>query len=204
VGFAHLLGETRLDREQRSYLDLLQKSAQEAMNLIERILGFERVRRGETNPSRAQTDVIKLCRSVIQDLRPSADRKKLPLVIEVSDSVASELPGDADMIQQILHELIDNAIKYTRNGQVTVAIHSDDPGALRVSVRDTGVGIPEERLPSLFTPFSPGNGAQDRSATGLGLGLAMCREWVTSMGGRIGCDSKLGQGSTFWFTIPRS
>ena len=204
VGFAHLLGETRLDREQRGYLDLLQKSAQEAMNLIERILGFERIRRGETNPTRAQTDVIKLCRSVIQDLRPSADRKKLPLVVEDSGPAVSELPGDAEMIQQVLRELIDNAIKYTRNGQITVAIRSDDPGVLRVSVRDTGEGIPEDRLPSLFTPFSPGDGAQDRSATGLGLGLAMCREWVTSMGGRIGCDSKLGQGSTFWFTIPRS
>ena len=203
VGFAHLLGETRLDREQRGYLELLQKSAKDAMDLIERILGFERIRRGDTNPARAPMDIVGLCRHVMKELKPSADRKHLALALDLSVPPPPDLRGDSEMSKQVLHELIGNAIKFSNKGQVTVVLGADHSKELRVSVHDTGDGIPEHQLRALFTPFSQGDGAQDRTATGLGLGLAMCRELVNAMGGRIGCESKPGQGSTFWFTIPR-
>ncbi len=203
LGFVHLLGETRLNEEQRRYLELLQTSAREAMNLIERILGFERIRRGDTRPTRAPMDVVEICQGVLNELRPSADRKKLALKLDLPESPFITLPGDSELLRQVLQELTQNAIKFSHKGGVTVAIAPLDSGELQVSVHDTGDGIPEDQLQSLFTPFTQGDGAHDRPVSGLGLGLAMCRELVTSMGGRIGCKSTLGEGSTFWFTIPR-
>lgn len=202
MGFAHLLGETRLNGEQRGYLDLLLKSANEAMNLIERILGFERIQRGDAEPSKSTLDMVELCRAVIHELQATAERKKLSLVLNAPDTVVSKLSGDAEMIGQVLKELIGNAIKFSKAGQVVVTVDYDRPGRLRVSVQDTGEGVPEHILQSLFAPFVQGDGSQSRPATGLGLGLAMCRELVTTMGGYIGGESKPGVGSTFWFTLP--
>lgn len=203
IGFVHLLQETHLDGEQRGYLELIQKSGRDAFAVIERILDFERIQKGRTAISRDPFDVEAICQEALTWARPIAHRKKLHLSFQSAQGTPRVWTGDAGKVRQVLRELVSNAVKFSQNGTITVSVHLEKSEEMIIAVQDNGKGISIDQRELLFKPFSIGDPAANRTASGLGLGLAISRELVVLMGGRIGYESKPGQGTKFWFSIPR-
>ncbi len=208
LGFVHLLQETHLDGEQLGYLELIKKSGDEAFAVIARILNFERLQKDRASVSRDPFNIEAVCRETLEWVRPVAQRKKLQLILESSPEAPSHWNGDVGKVRQVLRELVSNAVKFSKEttvpaSAVTISIHIAQPEEMVVTVRDNGMGIPAEHRDLLFRPFSQGDGTASRSVSGLGLGLAISRELVVLMGGRIGYESKEGQGTQFWFTLPK-
>lgn len=204
IGFVHLLQETHLDGEQRGYLELIQKSGRDVFAVIERILDFERIQKGRSALSRDYFDIEAVCQESLTWARPIAHRKKLQLFFQSSPDTPRVWTGDVGKVRQVLRELISNAVKFSHNGKITVSVRVEKAEEIIVSVQDNGMGISIEQRELLFKPFSIGDGSSNRSASGLGLGLAISRELVVLMGGRIGYESKPGQGTEFWFSIPKA
>jgi signal transduction histidine kinase len=148
-------------------------------------------------------DPAALIAETVELVADKAGAKKLTIT-QVSDrALPRAVLADGARARQVLLNLLTNAVKFTREGTVEVSSRylAEGGGQLRVSVRDTGVGIPDERLPKLFQRFSQGDGSISREFGGTGLGLAIARDLAELMGGTVGVESVEGQGSTFWFTI---
>jgi signal transduction histidine kinase/DNA-binding NarL/FixJ family response regulator len=206
VGMADLLMDTPLDAEQLEYADAVRRSAEALRTIVDDILDFSKIEAGKLELEAIDFDMHTLVKDAAGLLMPAAHSKGLRLVSRVALNVPERLRGDPGRLRQVLLNLVGNAVKFTREGHVSVraATLSEAPDAVsvRFEVQDTGIGIPADIRPRLFQAFTQADGSTTRQFGGTGLGLAISRRLVELMGGEIGLDSEPGLGTTFWFTIP--
>ncbi len=204
IGFADVLAETGMNEKQRNFLNTIRASGEVLLHIINDTLDLSRIERGRIE---LNDDVFSPAACVTESaaiLMAKAGEEKLKLTAEISPDVPAEIRGDANRLRQVLLNLINNALKFTEEGGVTVRLDRDPRAPedqLRFEIEDTGVGISAADRDRLFQPFTQfGEGRERRE--GAGLGLAICKSLVEMMGGIIRCESTPGKGSRFWFTIP--
>ncbi len=218
IGMTGLLLDTSLDPEQRDFVETIRSSADALLTIVNDILDFSKIEAGKLDLELIDCDVRQLAEEVADLLAEAAHRKGLDLVTAIDPDVPPLLRGDPGRLRQVLTNLAGNAVKFTERGGVTIRVASGEwrgtstdaptsPLPVRNSpvvtfeVRDTGIGIPAEARPRLFQAFAQGDGSTTRRYGGTGLGLTISRQLVELMGGRIGLESEVGRGSTFWFTV---
>ncbi|RMG44214.1 MAG: response regulator [Acidobacteria bacterium] len=200
IGMTSLLLESRLTREQRECLEVIATSAETLLTIINDLLDFSKLEAGRVELERIDFDVRGAVENVCALLAPQAQEKGLELVWIVEPDVPGSVTGDPGRLRQVLTNLVGNAVKFTASGEVVLRVARAEPGRLRFTVRDTGIGIPSGMEEKLFRPFSQADASTTRRFGGTGLGLAICKSLVGLMEGDIGVESREGQGSTFWFT----
>lgn len=205
IGMTELALETRLTREQREYLAAVQDSAQSLLAIINDILDFSKIEAGKIDLETVEFSLRDLLGDSLRILGPRAHQKSLELAFHIPPDVPDELLGDPTRLRQILTNLVANAIKFTPRGEVVVRAEKeadfDGAVALRISVADTGIGIPPEKQEHIFKSFVQVDSSTTREYGGSGLGLAIAKQLVDRMEGRIWVESAPGRGSTFHFTV---
>ncbi|WBM79579.1 response regulator [Cryobacterium breve] len=212
IGMTGLLLDTRLDAVQRDYVETVRRSGDLLLDLINDILDFSKIESGGLELEDRPFDLISAVEDSVGLLAVAADKKGLTLLCDFADGCPSWVSGDVTRLRQVLVNLVGNAVKFTESGTIMVRIEpatqvvpggSGESGvvALRFLVSDTGIGIPEDRMPRLFQSFSQVDASTTRVYGGSGLGLAISQALVEIMGGRIEVTSTVGVGSTFAFTI---
>ena len=211
IAMAGLLMETPLTADQRSYLDTIHNSSESLLGIINDILDFSKIEAGKMELERRPFDVRGCIEESLDLLSTRAFEKQLDLGYEADPAIPELIEGDAQRFRQVLVNLLGNALKFTERGDVFVKIQKiapppDEPEEitgirLHVSVRDTGIGIPADRLARLFRAFTQADVSTARKYGGTGLGLAISRRLVELMGGRMWAESIPGEGSTFHFTL---
>ncbi len=205
IGLSSLLVHTPLDAVQKQHVDMIEQSATHLLSLINDILDFSRLDAGRSDLVVRPLDVQDLVQGAVAVARSLPGAARLEISSNLAPDVPPRLVGDARRLNQILLNLLGNAVKFTDDGAVTLSCRLVErrTGAVRVrfAVDDTGIGISPGMRSRLFLPFEQGTEAAARHAGGTGLGLAICRQLVESMGGAIGVDSNPGAGSTFWFEL---
>ncbi len=207
IGLTDLFLGTKLTREQREYANMIHKSAKLLLRIINEILDFSKIEAGKL-----ELDFIDFnLQSMLDDLRNIMTIKAVDKEIDLHFNIAPEIStfyyGDPVRLRQVLNNLLDNAVKFTRQGQVSLNVSLDKEQKekaviLRFQVKDSGIGIPARRLGTLFQAFTQVDGSYSREYGGTGLGLTISKQLVELMGGQIGVESEEAKGSTFWFTIP--
>jgi two-component system, sensor histidine kinase and response regulator len=205
IGMTELVLESKLGTEQRENLDLVKFSAEALMTVINDILDFSKIEAGKMEIESLPFDLRASMSETIKALNFRATKKGLELGCEVAPEVPEALLGDPGRIRQLLFNLIGNSIKFTEQGGIYLRVEekSEDAAStiLHFSVRDTGIGIPEDKQAQIFEAFSQADGSTTRKYGGTGLGLAICVRLVGLMGGKIWVESRPGHGSTFHFTL---
>ena len=205
LGMANLLLYSELPPEPRSYAETVHSSAEQLQRTINEILDFAKVENGHVTLATTGFNVRELVEEVVAEVADEARRKGLTLNTALPNELPGPLIGDATRVRQILARLVDNAIKFTEQGDVFVAVtiknQTDQHVDLCFLVRDTGIGISPDTKARLFQAFSQADNSSTRKYGGTGLGLALVKEYVELMKGHLGVESAPGQGSTFWFTL---
>ncbi len=207
VGMSDMLLETPLNPRQAKYATTLRDSAKSLLVVLNDVLDFSKLDAGEYQLEELSIDLPQLLQSVVDLYEAAAREKGLELRAVVAEGVPTIVRCDPARLRQVLFNLISNAIKFTRDGSVTLQLSAKtlDPlqgPQLKFEVRDTGIGIADENQEELFSPFKQADSRVSREYGGTGLGLAVSKRLVELMGGQIGMVSKLGLGSTFWFCLP--
>ncbi len=206
IGMTSLLLDTALDGTQREYAETIHASANSLLTVINDILDFSKIEAGRLDIESVEMDLPASIAEVRAILAFQAAAKSLQFEVSVDPAVPRRVLGDRQRIRQCLINLISNAIKFTHTGGVTVrviAVERHEGRVLaRFEVRDTGIGIAPETLPTLFQPFVQADSSTTRHFGGTGLGLSIVRRLIDLMGGEVGVESELGRGSTFWFALP--
>ena len=201
VGMADLLWDTQLTADQRKYLRIFRRAGSSLLQLINDILDLSKVEAGHIELESIEFDLSDLIEKAIEILAMRANEKGLELACHLSPDVPCSLVGDPNRLHQILVNLISNAIKFTEKGSVILEVTNDEaqggPGAIRFTVRDTGIGIPQDKLSAIFERFTQAHSSVARQYGGTGLGLTISRQLAELMQGRIWAESTLGQGSSF-------
>jgi PAS domain S-box-containing protein len=205
VGMTSLLLDTALTDVQRDYVETVRSSADSLLTIINDILDFSKIEAGKLELEVLAFDPRQTLEEVVDLLAEKAQSKGLELVNLVPASLPALVSSDSGRLRQVLLNLMGNAVKFTSDGSVTletfVEPSSEGRARLRFEIRDTGIGIAPEGLQRLFQNFSQAEISITRRYGGSGLGLAICRRLVALMGGEIGVTSRVGEGSTFWFTV---
>jgi two-component system, sensor histidine kinase and response regulator len=205
IGMTDLLLETDLDARQRDYAQTVRNSGEALLTVINDILDFSKVEAGKLEVEDIEFDMRMIVDDVVNLLAGQAQAKGLELVAVLERSLPRAVSGDPGRVRQVLTNLIGNAIKFTQAGEVVVRVTEAEPAGadtvVRFEVSDTGVGIAPEQLDAIFQPFVQADTSTSRKYGGTGLGLAISGQLVALMGGDCGVSSRLGTGSTFWFTI---
>jgi len=206
LGMADLLSETSLEEEQRGYVRIFQKAGANLLDLINDILDLSKVESGRFELDSTRFDLGVLLEKIIEMMLLRAHDRSLRLILDVRPGVPLIITGDPQRLRQILVNLVGNALKFTERGSVTVRVEPEAeagiPGWLRFSVVDTGIGIATDKAEIIFERFTQADSSTTRKYGWTGLGLAISKGLAELMGGRIGCVSELGKGSTFFFTVP--
>lgn len=200
---AELLAAAELPARQRRYAEVIARSGQSLLAIINDILDFAKVEAGKLTLERIAVDPAEVADTVVTLFGERARAKTLDLAAIVDPDVPRAIHGDPVRLGQVIGNFVNNALKFTETGHVLVRLATTDRGGtLRLSVTDTGIGIPAETLPTIFSAFSQADGSTTRRFGGTGLGLSIAERLVAAMGGRIGVESEVGRGSTFWAEIP--
>ena len=202
IGMATLLLSTSLNEEQREYASTIQTSAQALLTIINDILDFSKMEAGKFTLTPEVFHLKTRIQQTLDIVRPETRRKGIALHLYMDDSLPQYLRADAGRLRQILLNMLSNAVKFTSQGSVTVRVTCAENGEGRFEVIDTGVGISDAGRKQLFQPFTQLESGDSRRYGGTGLGLSISKRLVSLMGGRIGVESALSRGSTFWFTVP--
>jgi len=204
VGMTGLLLDTELTEEQRRYAEIVRVSAESLLSLINDILDFSKIEAGKLDLEILDFDLSSLMDDFILTLAVSAEEKGIELLCGIDSDVPVLLRGDPGRLRQVLTNFVSNAVKFTHEGEVETRVsveeESDRDVLLRFSVRDTGIGIGEEKMGLLFAKFSQVDASTTRKYGGTGLGLAISKQLAEMMGGLVGVTSAEGKGSEFWFT----
>jgi PAS domain S-box-containing protein len=201
VGMAQLLSETSLTSEQQDYTQRLRRASDHLLDLINDILDLSKIESGHLELETVPIDLRRLMEDIGEMMALRAHAKQLDFVVRVSPGLPERVSGDPTRLRQILVNLVGNAIKFTDAGQILVQVEPAESGQFRFSVSDTGIGIPAEKLGSIFDSFSQADTSTTRKYGGTGLGLSICKRLVELMGGDISVTSTPGLGSTFSFTV---
>jgi signal transduction histidine kinase/ligand-binding sensor domain-containing protein/DNA-binding response OmpR family regulator len=205
IGMASLLSETKLDDEQRDYTNTIKSSSENLLTVINDILDFSKIESGKMELEQKDFDIRHCIEEVFDLFAAKAASTGLDLIYQIDYNVPPQIIGDEHRLRQVLINLVGNAIKFTHHGEVFVGVHlvrsKYDQVELEFEVRDTGIGIPKDKLNRLFKAFSQVDSSTTRKYGGTGLGLAICEKLVTLMGGDISVESEDGKGTTFRFTI---
>ncbi|MBJ6724686.1 chemotaxis protein CheB [Geomesophilobacter sediminis] len=206
IGMVRLLENTELSKEQHQYLQAMDKSSQNLLALINDILDLSKIEAGKVDLEVATFSLKECVEELVASVLPSVRAKELELVTRFAPELPAALLGDELRVKQILLNLLDNAIKFTRKGSITidVALLERDEGRVLVdvSVADTGIGIPREHLRRIFAPFEQADNTTTRRFGGTGLGLAICRRLAALMTGGLSVESSPGEGTTFHLQLP--
>ena len=204
IGMTGLLLDTELSLKQRQYAEIVRTSGEHLLGLLNDILDLSKIEADRLDMEMLDFDLRATLEQVAETLAYRAQEKNLEYVNWLEPSVPVLLQGDPGRLRQIIMNLAGNAIKFTERGEVMVRVTLDqstaDTVTVRFEVRDTGIGIPPDRLGSLFQPFTQVDASTTRKFGGTGLGLAISRKLVELMGGQVGVESQVGQGTLFWFT----
>ncbi|MBS1208754.1 MAG: hypothetical protein H6R19_1152 [Proteobacteria bacterium] len=205
LGMAQLLGFGKLDAEQREYLRMIEVSGKTLLGVLNDILDFSKIEAGQLEISSHPFFLQDMTDALADIMQANAVGKNLDMSIEIDPAVPVSLLGDQLRLQQILINLVGNAIKFTHQGEVRLYVHllerREESVLVQFVVEDTGIGMSEEQIGHLFVPFSQIDNSMTRKYGGSGLGLAICKRLVEIMGGQIGVSSAPGQGSRFRFTV---
>jgi PAS domain S-box-containing protein len=203
IGMTQLALMTELTSTQRDYLETVNRSAESLLGILNSILDFSKIESRKLEMESVPFELRDLAGDTLKPLVVAAEAKGIELIFDIAPDVPDAIVGDPLRLRQIITNLVGNAIKFTEAGHVLLEVredrHADTGTVLHFSVSDTGVGIPREKQPLIFEPFSQADGSTTRRYGGTGLGLAISSSLVTLMGGRMWLDSEPGEGSTFHF-----
>jgi PAS domain S-box-containing protein len=206
IGMTGLLLDTELSTEQSEYAETIRNSGEALLGVINDILDFSKIEAGKMLMESCPFDLRLVIEEVNDMLASKASEKNLDLILQYSSGVPRYFLGDAGRIRQVVTNLVGNAIKFTDCGHVMITVlcqeHDEHQASIRVLVRDTGPGIPPDKLNLLFEKFSQVDSSTTRKYGGTGLGLAISKQLVELMSGEIGVESSPGEGTTFWFSLP--
>ncbi|MCP4409814.1 MAG: response regulator [Gammaproteobacteria bacterium] len=205
IGMANLLLSDKLDEKQREQTLTLKRSADSLLVIINDILDFSKIEAGKLNVELLDFDLDALIADFAETMAFRAENQGLELICPANSVMHRWFKGDPGRIRQILTNLVGNAFKFTEKGDITVRYELEDDAKgqsqLRFSITDTGIGLAPEQQKALFDRFTQADGSTTREYGGTGLGLAISKQLVELMGGKIGVESKAGEGSRFWFTL---
>jgi signal transduction histidine kinase/CheY-like chemotaxis protein len=203
INMNELMLGTNLDAEQRDLATSARSAGEALLSIINDILDFSKIQAKKLTLESAAFGLRRIVDAATEIVATTAASKQLQVTATVHHTLAENVIGDSTRLRQVLVNLLNNAVKFTSKGQITIDVAPDAnvENLVRFAVTDTGVGIPEEVQATLFRAFQQGDSSTTRKFGGTGLGLAICRELATLMGGEIGVNSVPGVGSTFWFTI---
>jgi two-component system, sensor histidine kinase RpfC len=205
VGMSDMLTSTRMTRDQKDFVTTIQSSAKTLLALIENILDISKIEAGKTEQEIVDFDLHELINSIVRMLFPQAESKGITCKLHIAADVPFRLNGDSMHLRQILINLIGNATKFTEEGSIEVNLTAqsmnDDLVKLRFEIKDTGIGISKNEQKYIFDTFTQADQSINRKFGGTGLGTAISKKLVDLMGGEIGVESKVNQGSNFWFEL---
>jgi len=204
IGLSALMLDTALDPEQREYATMIRSSAEALMTIINDILDFSKVEAGRLEMEVTDFDLETMIEETCDILAMQTQKKELDLTYFIEPDVPSLLKGDQGRLRQIITNLVGNAIKFTQNGAVSLKVRLEQKmsgwALVRFEIKDNGIGIPAEKMNTLFEAFSQVDSSTTRRYGGTGLGLAISKRLAEMMGGEVGVESEYGKGSVFWFT----
>lgn len=204
VGMVEMLRDTPMNDDQKAYVDVIYRSTESLMGIIDDILDYSKIEAGKLVLDQNEFDLTNLIQDCMQLFSATAQKRKLELITNITPETPTLLVGDTARLKQILVNLLGNAFKFTSEGHVLVQanlVNSDSTNhTIRFCIMDSGIGIEESVHETLFDAFRQADGSTTRRFGGTGLGLAICKQLVELMGGHIGLSSQPAQGSHFWFT----
>jgi signal transduction histidine kinase/ligand-binding sensor domain-containing protein/CheY-like chemotaxis protein len=209
LGMTNLVLATTLEPQQREYLEMARSSADTLLTVINDVLDFSKIEAGELSFEQRPFSLRETLTIAVNSLALRAEEKNLALLCDIAEDVPDDLVADAHRLAQVLMNLLGNALKFTHEGGVTLRVSAESPSVnteagqvtLRFAISDTGIGITQEQQTHIFEAFKQADDSTTRKYGGTGLGLSISTRLVEGMGGRLGVESREGQGSTFHFTI---
>ncbi len=204
LGIASLLQNTSLNSKQQQFVETIIQSGRSLLTIINDILDFSKIEAGKLELEQIDFNLRDLVEETVEILSGQVHQKGLNIAVDLDFAVPYMVAGDPDRLRQILLNLLGNAIKFTKEGEIIVQVKVEDPEQpwhLHITVKDTGIGIPAAKLNQIFSAFIQADGSTSRQFGGTGLGLSISRQLVKMMQGSIGVDSIESRGSAFWFTI---
>ncbi|MBF0368733.1 MAG: PAS domain S-box protein [Magnetococcales bacterium] len=204
LGMGELLGESELNQAQEWCVKTLNRSGETLLTLINDILDLSKIEAGRLTLEQSHFDLPDSMNEIMTLFSFTALDQGIQISHHLDPALPQRVVGDSSRLRQVVLNLVGNAVKFTREGSVTVRVMKGEGERVSFSVADTGPGIPEEKQQEIFQPFTQADASTTRKHGGTGLGLTICRHLVELMGGDIGLESRLGQGSTFHFSVPLS
>ena len=204
LGFSDMLLDTHMDEDQADYATTIKRSGESLLSLINDILDFSKIEAGQLDFEETDFDPELLAYDVCEMIRPKIGFKPIELLCHIGDNIPSSVRGDPTRFRQVLINLMGNAPKFTDAGEIELSLEieeeKDDGIKFHAKIRDTGIGVPHNKLATIFEPFKQADGSTTRKYGGTGLGLSICKKISELMGGQVWAESEEGKGSIFHFT----